>query len=166
MEVYIIAAMSIDGFIASSENQNSMDWTSKEDKKLFVKMTKESGVMVTGRKTFETYGKPLPGRRNIVLSRTMPAIEGIEIWSSSSSSIINRLKEEGCGSVAICGGAHVYSEFLNSGLVTKLEITIEPVILGEGVRLFKNEMPSREFCLKKIEQLNSKGTLHLSYELA
>ena len=68
MKIILIAAISADGKIAQSANQSSLDWTSKEDTAFFVAKTKEAGVVVMGSRTFETIGKPLKGRRLIVLS--------------------------------------------------------------------------------------------------
>lgn len=69
MKIILIAAISADGKIAERPDQTSLDWTSKEDTKFFVEKTKEAGVVVMGARTYATIGKPLKGRRLIVLSR-------------------------------------------------------------------------------------------------
>ena len=55
-----------------------LPWHLPEDLKFFKKTTLGHPILM-GRKTFESIGRPLPGRRNIVLSSTMPEREGVEV---------------------------------------------------------------------------------------
>lgn len=147
MKVILIAAISVDGKIAERPDQTSLDWTSKEDTKFFVEKTKEAGVVVMGARTFATIGKPLKGRRLIVLSnrrdpqsgnrrgpRTPP--EGtVEFANMSPSQLVKMLEEQSHDAVVVAGGASVYSQFLREGLVTDLYLTVEPFLFGDGVPL-------------------------------
>lgn len=137
MIVSLIAAVSADGKIAEREDQTSLDWTSKEDTKFFVSKTKELGTVVMGRKTYDTIGRPLKDRRNIVLTRTVSPepVEGIEFTSESPAVLVDRLKSEGVQGVALIGGSSIYGQFLSAGLVDELFLTIEPVLFGTGVPL-------------------------------
>ncbi len=142
MKITLIAAISADGKIAQSTGQSSLDWTSKEDTRFFVEKTKEIGTVVMGRKTFETIGKALPGRRTIVLSSTggskaerFEGREGVEWTRETPSELVARLESEGVTGLAVCGGATVYSQFLEAGLVNELFLTVEPVLFGDGVPL-------------------------------
>ena len=56
----------------------TLPWRLPEDLKFFKKTTLGHPILM-GRKTFDSIGKPLPGRRNIVLSRTMESREGVEV---------------------------------------------------------------------------------------
>jgi dihydrofolate reductase len=140
MKVFIIAAVTADGFIGRSSDHLS-DWTGGEDKKIFVKLTKEAGVMVMGARSFATIGRALPERRNIVYTRTPSSITvpGIETTSETPTELIDRLASEGHEAVAICGGASIYDLFMNSGLVTDAYITYVPIFFGTGVQLLKTE---------------------------
>ncbi len=90
-----------------------------------------------GRKTFETIGKPLKGRRTIVLTRTIPAhpIEGVEYTSETPLALVSRLEKEGVSQLAVIGGSSVYGQYLVAGLVHELYLTVEPVLFGDGVPL-------------------------------
>ncbi len=68
MDVILLMAMTLDGKI-SRDTQQLVDWTGKADKQYFVRVTRQAGVVIMGSKTFDTIGKPLPGRMNIVMSR-------------------------------------------------------------------------------------------------
>lgn len=81
-----------------------LPWHLPEDLKFFKKTTLGHPILM-GRKTFESIGKPLPGRRNIVLSRTMPEREGIEVIRD-----IFELRAE--GTVFLIGGAQLFETLL------------------------------------------------------
>lgn len=165
MRTFIIAAISVDGFIGRNSGHTSMEWTSAEDKKLFVRLTKEAGTIVMGSRTFATIGKALPGRRTIVLTSNPDSIttEGVEATSESAAELLDRLEEEGVETVAICGGASVYAQFMAAGVVDELYITIEPIAFGSGVPLFSGELEV-DLHLLDTEKLNDE-TILLHYNV-
>jgi dihydrofolate reductase len=163
MKVFIIAAETKDGFIAKSTEQSSMDWTSAEDKKFFVDKTKEAGVVVMGRKTYDTFKRPLKNRRNIVMSRQEMEISEVEVTNETPEVLVSRLKSEGVKELAVCGGAEIYRLFMESGLVDEVFITQENIEFGEGVPLFSPEMRQK---LELISSTNlSPNTILLKYEV-
>ncbi|MEY4440966.1 MAG: dihydrofolate reductase FolA [Candidatus Parcubacteria bacterium] len=163
ISVFIIAAQSLDGFIAPELRTNSTSWTSGADKDFFIKKTKEAGTIIMGRTTFETIGRALPERRTIVYTSRPLAAEGVEVTSESPADLLARLEKEGCESVAICGGSSIYSLFLESGFVQKLYITLEPIIFGKGISLFSKLHQT------KLELISSipleQNTLLLEYQI-
>ena len=77
--VSLIAAVASNGVIGSD---NALPWRLPEDLKRFKALTLGHPVIM-GRKTYESIGRPLPGRRNIVISRTAGyAAEGCEVAGS------------------------------------------------------------------------------------
>lgn len=60
-KVILLMAITLDGKIAKHTNQLAA-WTSRADKKIFVSETKKAGVIIMGRTTYDTIGRPLPGR--------------------------------------------------------------------------------------------------------
>lgn len=159
----IIAAQSLDGYISPLEHTNSMSWTSGADKEFFKKKTKEAGVVIMGRTTFETIGKALPDRKTIVYSSNTIDIEGVQTTTVSPQNLLHQLEQEGYTEVAICGGSSIYSLFLNSGLVSKIYITLEPIMFGEGVPLFK-DIPKTKLSLVSSTPLDQ-NTLLLEYQI-
>ena len=138
MKVFIIAALSADGFIAHDADEFA-NWTSKEDKRLFVELTKRAGVMVMGGTTYRTIGRPLPGRKNVVYSRgTIDA--DVDVTQELPQQLISRLSQEGFNEVAIIGGRSIYEMFLAAGAVDELYLTIEPVLFGRGIKLSELDM--------------------------
>lgn len=85
-----------------------LPWHLPEDLKFFKRTTLGHPILM-GRKTFDSIGKPLPGRNNIVLSRTMQPREGVEVIRDISE--LPRV----CGDaekVFLIGGAQLFAELL------------------------------------------------------
>ena len=151
MEVFIIAALTADGFIARRADQKSTVWTSQEDKQWFVQKTKEAKVCVMGRTTFETIGAPRSGRSILVLSsagKTTLDLQDLELGrvtqvSLSPAELLTRLYELGVEQLAVCGGSSVYTQFLHAGVVDRLYLTIEPVLFGQGISLFNHHLENK-----------------------
>jgi dihydrofolate reductase len=96
-----IAAMSENRVIG---NRNSIPWHLPEDFQWFKKMT-TGNVLVMGRRTFESIGKPLPGRETIVLSRTGFYHPGVRTISN-----LDEVERPGdAREIFICGGAEIYA---------------------------------------------------------
>jgi len=163
ISAFIIAATSLDGFISPLQDTNSMTWTSGADKEFFKKRTKEAGIVVMGRTTFETIGKALPDRRTIVYSKNPLDIEGVEVTSLPPVELLQKLEKEGHTEVAICGGSSIYSLFLESGCVSKLYITVEPILFGQGIP-FLNTVIKTKLDLVSSTSL-SENALLLEYKI-
>jgi dihydrofolate reductase len=102
-----IAAMSLNRVIGAG---NKIPWHLPEDFKWFKKMT-TGQVIVMGRKTYESIGKPLPNRTTIVLSRSPLEIPGVRTISDLEQ--LDSLQAELAGrEIFICGGAQVYEQAL------------------------------------------------------
>ena len=107
MNFKAIAAMSENRVIG---NGNKIPWHLPEDFKWFKKMT-TGQIIVMGRKTFESIGKPLPNRTTIVLSRTNFQYPGVQTISHLNE--IERVISDVAGrQVFICGGAQIYEQTL------------------------------------------------------
>ena len=142
MKVFIIAAMTADGFIGRDKSHLSVEWTTKADKHFFVQRTKEAGATVFGRTTFDTFKRAMPGRRTIVYTSRPESVtvEGVETTSEPPADLVARLNREGAHELAICGGAQLYAEFLEANLVDELYISVHPVMFGSGVPLFNRPL--------------------------
>nr|AIA18252.1 Dihydrofolate reductase [uncultured bacterium] len=162
MKVFIIAALTADGFIAKDANHPAM-WTSKADKKRFVELTKKAGVIVMGSTTYKTIGRPLKDRINIVYSKTQK-FEGAETTQDSPQELLKNLEARGYNEVAICGGSHIYSMFMKAGVVDTLYLTVEPIIFGKGISLFNEDM-LYHLKLKSAQSSETGGSLLLEYSV-
>ena len=110
---------------------NRIPWHLPEDFKWFKKMT-TGQVIVMGRKTFESIGKPLPNRTTIVLTRSPEAIAGVRTISDLSQ--LSQVDPALAGrEIFICGGAQLYQQALP--LCSDLYLTLVRRVV-EGDTLF------------------------------
>lgn len=117
----------IKAIVAMAENRvignaGIIPWHLPEDFKFF-KTTTMGHAILMGRKTYESIGKPLPGRENIVLSRTMAETEGVTLIRS-----LDELQEpeltQGGRDLFVIGGEEIYRLLLPK--VQELYVTRVP----------------------------------------
>ncbi len=113
--------MKLDIIVAASENRvigkdNKMPWHLPADLKLF-KVNTLGHNIVMGRNTFESIGKPLPGRKNIVLSRNINYNPEGVINLHSWEEVFNEIKEE---KTFLIGGGQLYLEALERNFIHKI----------------------------------------------
>jgi len=161
VKTFIIAAITADGFIGR-DNSHFADWSGGEDKKVFVRLTREAGVMIMGSRTLATIGRALPGRRTIVYTRNPASvpIEGVEATDEPPATLLKRLEEEGAPAVAICGGASIYDLFLRAKQVDELYLTITPHLFGKGLSLFTDTLDVSLSLLESTPLADSSILLH------
>ena len=104
--LYHVVAVSRNGVIGKD---GKLPWHFSTDLKFFKNLT-SGHTVIMGRKTFDSIGKPLPNRRNIVVSRSSQAsIPGVEFATGIEEAV--KLAQK--GDTFIIGGASIYNETLN-----------------------------------------------------
>ena len=121
MNVNLIVA--IDSKCYGIGKNGSIPWVNKTDMKWFKKVTVGEGnnAVVMGRTTYESIGKPLPDRINIVLSTTVTDIPGCFV-AKDLDEAVSIAKENKVDSLFIIGGGKVYKEALEKNMVDILYI--------------------------------------------
>lgn len=110
-------------YVARADNgvigrDGGLPWRLPEDLKRFKAMTMGK-PMVMGRKTFESFPKPLPGRRHIVLTRDVS-------WRAAGAEVVHSVEEAiavagDVEEIAVIGGAEVFALFLRQA--DRIELT-------------------------------------------
>lgn len=126
MTISAIVATDVNGLIGKG---NTLPWHLPSDLKYFKEVTSGKTVIM-GRKTFESLGRPLPNRKNIVISRTKIQDERIETYSTLEAALANNLD------CFIIGGAQIYKYALEQKLIDELYITVIDHDFGEGDAYF------------------------------
>jgi dihydrofolate reductase len=101
-------------------NGNSLPWKIKEDLKLFKELT-ENNIVIMGRNTFESIGKPLPNRINIVI--TSKNIPGVYNFTKIEDSINYCNKINLDKKIFIIGGKKIYEYCLSNNLIDNMYIS-------------------------------------------
>ena len=121
--------MIISHLVALSNNfvigvNNDLPWKLKKDLQHFSAYTQNKAI-VMGRKTFESIGRPLPNRKNIVISSTLKPQEGVQVASNLNQGIelASQWNKDNSASqeIVLIGGGYVFEESKN--IVNKLVLT-------------------------------------------
>lgn len=117
-EIVLIYARAANGAIGF---EGRLPWRLPADMRRFKTMTMGK-PMIMGRKTFESFGKPLPGRRHIVLTRRERwDSEGAEIVHSVDEALALAKQDNETGEIPIVGGSAIYDVF--RPLAQRIEVT-------------------------------------------
>ena len=129
---------------------NDLPWNLKNDLAHFKKYTSNK-IIIMGRRTYESIGRPLPNRTNFVISRTVTEIPGAYVFSNLEDAIDEakqKNKDLGLESeVVIIGGGYLFRETMNSFyklVITRVDCDIDgdfyyPEINLSGWSLIKSE---------------------------
>jgi dihydrofolate reductase len=118
MTVTLVVAMGANGVIGVD---GGLPWRLPEDLAHFKKLTM-GHPMIMGRTTFESIGRPLPGRTTIVLTRDPDwSADGVEV-APTFAAALERARELD-DDVFVVGGAQVYAQALESGLTDLMCVT-------------------------------------------
>ena len=145
-EVILIAAVTIDGFIARHSNEIT-SWT--KDLSLFKKQTMGHPVIM-GSNTYKSLSNELSGRDVIVINR-----------NHNPKNIISNIKDDRC---FIAGGGKTYSKFYS--FLTHLYITPHPYVFGKGISLFSDTIEESNLIFEKIITVSEKnGIFQYQYKI-
>ncbi|HEY4502747.1 MAG TPA: dihydrofolate reductase [Candidatus Paceibacterota bacterium] len=108
-EISIIAALSTSNRALGKNNQ--LLWHISEDLRRFKELT-EGHPVIMGRKTFESIGKPLPNRTNIVITRNPEFRADSLLITSSFAEALSKAREREKKEIFVMGGAQIYTQAL------------------------------------------------------
>jgi len=105
--------------------EGGIPWHFPEDLKLFRKET-TGHVIIMGRNTYNSIGKPLPNRINIVISKTMPPETNIYLFSELIDGINYAKEKHPDKNIFICGGLNIYNSALEMNLIDNIILSYIP----------------------------------------
>ena len=169
VKVYIAA--SLDGYIAHSDG--NIDWlgtVARPDEDYgYASFIETIDTVIMGRKTYEkvlSFGGEFPhaGRECYVLTRTESApYDQVRFFSGTPEKLLDLIRSKPGKDIFIDGGSEAIDLFRKSGLIDSFTVSIIPILLGEGIRLFKES--NQELPLKLVEATPfDSGLVQLTYE--
>ncbi len=170
-KVILYIAMSLDGCIATEDG--GIDWLSMVDMPGedygYSDFIHSVGTVIMGRKTYEKVlslgaGYLHKDKTNYILSNERTGNDEIvTFYSGSLEELILKEKQKENGHIFIDGGASVVHALLSQHLIEECVISIIPVILGGGIRLFQDGLPETKLKLVSSETFPS-GLVQLQYQ--
>jgi len=150
-KISLFIAMSLDGYIAKPNDDLSfLNLVEKEGEDYgYAEFTSQIDTVIIGRKTYDYVVNEIGashydnGQRDIyVITRTQkPQVGRTIFYTGDLTDLVDRLKSENGKNIYCDGGAEVINELLKHDLVDEFIISVIPVLLGNGIRLFKDGRP-------------------------
>lgn len=170
-KVSLFIAMSLDGYIARSDG--GVDWLSgqgdDENNDSYTEFIKNIDTILMGWNTYNQIISELSPKKwvyndfttYVITHRDVASSKKIRFKNVNPVDLIKRLKEKKGKDIWICGGANIVEQLVNENLIDIYYVTVIPILLGLGIRLFKNG--KRENKLKLINTNVYNGMVDLVY---
>jgi dihydrofolate reductase len=172
-KISLFIAISLDGYIAKPNNDLSfLKLVEKEGEDYgYAEFTETIDTLIIGRKTYDYVLKEIGsshydnGHRDVyVITRTeRPQVGRTIFYTGSITDLVKRLKSEKGKDIYCDGGAEVINELLKHDMIDEITISVVPVLLGNGTRLFKEGTPEQTLEFIKVKTFET-GLIQLHYK--
>jgi len=169
---------SLDGFIARKDN--SVSWLDSNGSvyEAGVSISEEEAVTflktidcyVLGSRTYEhalELGWPYGDTATVVVTerKLTSTRKSVEFYSGNLKTLLNEKLAPRYRNIWLAGGAMLSQRFLELGLVDEIRLTVAPILLGDGLRLFGGSLTEERWNLKNVVAYKN-GFVELSYSAA
>lgn len=171
-KLMLYIAMSIDGYIAGpDEDLSFLSTVQKEGEDYgYGAFIETIDTVILGRKTYEWVMTqvnyfPHADKETYVITRTpRPAIGSVQFYNGELKTLVNNLKSRPGKNIFCDGGAEVVNTLLKEALIDEMIISIIPVLLHGGTRLFLLQDAMQQLILLRC-QAYEKGLVQLHYKV-
>lgn len=169
-KLVIYIACSVDGYIAKPNDDLSfLSVVEKEGEDYgYSEFIKTIDTIILGKNTYNWVTKNVPGhygqKRTIVITHEEKQAEGnVSFYSGSLADLVQQLKQEPGKNIFCDGGANIIQQLMQEDLIDEYTISLIPVLLGEGVRLFADGRPEQSVQLESVKSFET-GLVQLFYK--
>jgi len=170
-KVVLYIAISLDGYIAKPNDDLSfLSIVEKAGEDYgYADFIKTIDTVILGRKTYDWVMTQVPefphaDNETFVITRTAKASIGkTHFYTENPGELISKLKEKMGATIFIDGGAEVVTALLQEKLIDEIILSIIPILIGNGVRLFKDGRPEEQLELISSKSFE-KGLVQLHYK--
>ncbi len=172
-KVVLYIASSLDGYIAKpNDDLGFLSIVQQEGEDYgYTDFVKTVDSVILGRKTYDWVMRqvsefPHADKNSFIITRTTrPSIGNTTFYTGKLKVLISTLKAKQGKNIFIDGGAEVVNELLKEDLIDEFIISIIPVMVGKGIKLFKDGRPELKLELVSTKQFD-KGLIQLHYKRA
>ena len=165
-KVILFIATSLDGYIASKNGD--VDWLFTDNDYGTTAFIKTIDTILMGRKTFQQaleFGlEYYEGKKIYVFTKLnkMKASDGVEIINQDPITFTKNLKKRKGKNIWLMGGGELASNFQIRNLIDEYSLFVHPIILGDGIPLFKNLQKVSTLKLRSFKKFIS-GLVRINY---
>ena len=171
-KVILYIASSLDSYIAKPNDDLSfLSIVEKEGEDYgYDQFIQSVDTVIIGRKTYDWVMKHVPefvhkAKDSFVITRTTKPSEGkIQFYTGDLKELVIRLKQKEGKNIFVDGGAEIVNELMKHHLIDEIILSIIPVILGEGIKLFKDGIPEEKLILESSKSFDT-GLVQLHYRI-
>jgi dihydrofolate reductase len=150
-KIVLFIACSLDGYIAGTDDDIS--WLFSDDDYGYSKFLASIDTVLMGRRTYDQVLRmgpfPYSEKECYVFSRTlMGGDENVEFVNEPVKDFVHDIRERDGSDIWLVGGSELIEAFMNDGLVDEYVVSIHPIVLGEGILLFRSGFPRQDLELK------------------
>ena len=172
-KVILYIATSLDGYIATkNENLDFLSLVEQEGEDYgYADFIKTVDTVIVGRKTYDKvlsmgFDFPHADKESYIITRTTkPPIGNIQFYTENLKTLILKLKEKEGQNIFVDGGAEIVNLLLKDNLIDEFCVSIIPVLLGDGIRLFQDNRPELQLKFVRSETFKS-GLVQVWYRKA
>lgn len=165
--------MSLDGYIAKPNDDIGFLSIVEQDGQDYGygDFVKTVDAVIVGRKTYDKvismgFDFPHTDKDVYIITRTArPNIGSVQFYTGDLKSLVHKLKSENGKNIYCDGGAEIVNELLKDDLIDEFIISVIPILLGDGIKLFKDGRPEQKLELVSTKQFE-KGLVQLHYRRA
>ncbi len=169
-KVILYIAMSLDGYIAKKDGDlGFLSMVEKEGEDYgYTDFVSTVDAVIVGRKTYDKvlsmgYDFPHSNKDAYIITRTArDPIGSVKFYTGSLPALVAELKAKQGKHIFVDGGAEIVHELLKENLIDEFYISIIPILLGDGISLFKDERPELKLKLISTKQFET-GLVQLHY---
>jgi len=169
----LFIATSLDGYIAKPNDDLSfLKIVEKEGEDYgYAEFTANIDTLIIGRKTYDWVLREVGnshydnGERDVyVITRTeKPSVGRTTFYTGSLTELVRQLKNKNGKNIYCDGGAEIVNELMKNKLIDELTISVIPILLGNGTRLFKDGRPEQKLKLVTTKTFDT-GLTQLYYK--
>lgn len=167
--ITLIMVMSADGIVAERTVQNSFEWSSSSDKEQFINRIQDIGTVLMGSNTYRSIGQqPYEGVKHLVLThqpQQFDSHQNLEFLQGSVSEICEHLARNDIKHLALLGGPNINAQFLEEKTVDEIFLTIEPLILGQGINMVEHLTSPIHLELKHMNTMKNSNSSLFHYKV-
>ncbi|GAO43576.1 dihydrofolate reductase family protein [Flavihumibacter petaseus] len=169
-KLILYIAASLDGYIAKpGDDLGFLSVVEKEGEDYgYGEFIKTVDTVIMGRKTYDWITRHVPDyvhadKSNYIITRTpQPAADNIIFYTGDIKSLIEQLKAADGKNIFCDGGAEIVDLLLQQKLIDEIVVSIIPILVGDGIRLFKDGRPEQNMELISTRYFE-KGLVQLHY---
>ena len=172
-KLILYIAMSLDGYIARKDDD--LSWLSVVENEgedygygAFISTV---DTVILGKRTYDKvlsmgYDFPHADKESYIITRTpQPSVGNVHFYTEDLPLLVQQLKRKEGKNIFCDGGATVVHQLMKDHLIDEIIVSVIPILLGDGIRLFQADMPEHQLTLLSAKAFD-KGLVQLHYSVS